>query len=196
MTRPIRLNFTQESFAWRANLLGHGGGRLSWLAVAILVGALAGGGASWWQIQTLDRELEALYGQRPVPESTGRPNASDRNLSPQQRAEWLQLTRQLNMPWSALLDALEASTPQDVALVSIEPDARQATIRLQAEAKSLQTLLDYGQTLRTSGPFEELLLRKHDTNEQDGTRPIRMTVDLRIRKPGAAQGSTAKEPQS
>jgi hypothetical protein len=196
MRRSIHLEFAQGPTALRRKLLGHGGGRLSWLALPILVMALAAGGSAWWRIWTLDRELEALTGQMPTPNRSTPAAAGVGSLSAQQRAEWVQLTRQLNTPWSALLDALEAATPQDVALVSIEPDARQGIVRLQAEAKTLQTLLDYGQVLRTSGPFEDLILRKHDTNDQDGTRPIRLTLELRFRRPGTVNLGAAKERSS
>lgn len=193
MMRPIHLEFAPGSTALRQKLLGQAGHRLSWPALLILAAALAAGGALWWQIWTLDREIETLKGQLPTPSTATSLAANIGSPSPQQRVEWVQLTRQLNTPWSALLDALEAATPQDVALVSIEPDARQGVVRVQAEAKTLQTLLDYGQVLRISGPFDDLVLRKHDTNDQDGMRPIRLTMELRFKRPSPVDPSGAKE---
>jgi len=193
MKRSIQLEFAQGSAGLRRRLFGLGGPRRSWGALLVLAAALGVGGASWWQTLELDRELETLKGQLPTPSEAARPAASLSRLSAQQRAEWIQLTRQLNTPWSALLDALEAATPEDVALVSIEPDARQGSIRLQAEAKTLQSLLDYGQVLRTSGPFEDMILRKHETNEQDGMRPVRLTMELRFKRPGAVEHAGAGE---
>lgn len=193
MMRPIHLNFAHESTTLQKKLLGHAGHRLSWLALLIFFAALAAAGGTWWQIRNLDRELDALKGQAPPPRTLNSATASIGPVSAQQLAEWSQLTRQLNTPWSALLDALEVATPPDVALVSIEPDAAQALIRLQAEAKSLQTLLDYSQVLRTSGPFDELVLRKHDTNDQDGARPIRLTMELRFRRLSSPGLDAAKE---
>ena len=99
------------------------------------------------------------------------------------------MARQLNTPWSALLDALEASLPDDVALVAIEPDAGQGSVRLQVEAKALDTLLAYARELRSIPLFADVNLVKHETNEQDGNRPMRLSLNIRLR---ASQGSPPK----
>jgi hypothetical protein len=103
------------------------------------------------------------------------------SLSAPQRRAWNEVTTQLNTPWGGLLDALERATPDDVALVSIEPDAARQTVRLQAEAKTLDTLLAYAQQLAGTPTFMEAVPLKHETHEQDPNRPIRLTMNLRLR---------------
>ena len=99
---------------------------------------------------------------------------------------WNTVARQLNTPWSTLLDTLESVTPADVALVSVEPDAAQAAVRLQAEARSLQALLAYEQSLRAAPLFREVALIRHETNESDPVRPVRLHLVLRMQAmPGA-----------
>jgi Tfp pilus assembly protein PilN len=90
-----------------------------------------------------------------------------------------QITRQLNTPWSKLLDTLESSLPEDVALVSIEPDAT-GKVRLQAEAKKLESLVAYSSILRRLPVFASVNLLKHETNDQDGSRPVRLLLELQI----------------
>jgi Tfp pilus assembly protein PilN len=114
-------------------------------------------------------------------------------LSDDQRARWSRLARQLNTPWSALLDALESSLPDGVALVSIEPDAAQGSVRLQVEAKTLDALLAYAASLNAVHPFQSVALVKHETNEQDPTRPLRLSLEAKLNGQVASLAAS-KEP--
>jgi Tfp pilus assembly protein PilN len=98
----------------------------------------------------------------------------------QQRRVLDQITRQLNTPWSQLLDALESSLPDDVALVSIEPDGSAGKVRLQSEARSLDTLVGYAASLRNVPMFTGVALLKHETNDQDPNRPLRLMMELEL----------------
>jgi len=99
---------------------------------------------------------------------------------PQQGRALIQITQQLNTPWSQLLDVLEASLPPDVALVSIEPDGASGKVRIQAEAKALETLIAYAGTLRHQPTFTAVELVKHETNEQDANRPVRLILNVSL----------------
>jgi Tfp pilus assembly protein PilN len=89
--------------------------------------------------------------------------------------------RQLNLPWKNLFDDLETLTPADVALLSIEPDGRRSIVKLVAEAKTLVTLLDYSAKLQQNGIFGRLTYSKHETNEQDSNKPVRLSFELELR---------------
>jgi Tfp pilus assembly protein PilN len=89
--------------------------------------------------------------------------------------------RQLNLPWKSLFEDLEAMTPEDVALISIEPDGSRSTVKLVAEAKTLATLLDYTSKLQQNGEFGRLTYSKHETNEQDTNKPVRLSFELELR---------------
>jgi hypothetical protein len=59
----------------------------------------------------------------------------------------------LNLPWPALLGAIEAVRPRDVALVRIEPRTKDRAVLITAQADDMGRLLDYmGQISRTT-PF-------------------------------------------
>lgn len=103
-------------------------------------------------------------------------------LSPLQVRGYNSVIRQLNVPWKNLFEDLEAMTPMDVALISIEPDGSRATVKLVAEAKSLATLLSYSSKLQQNGIFGRLTYSKHETNEQDINRPIRLSFELELRQ--------------
>lgn len=87
--------------------------------------------------------------------------------------------RQLNLPWHRLLSEFEASTPQEIALLSIEPDAKHASVRGTAEAPNAIGMLDYLTQLKGVGHFGTVFLTRHEMNEQDPMHPIRFQFEVR-----------------
>jgi len=183
--KPIELEFESGDSAWRRTASGRMSGApvvAAWLLVACGVGASMFAAWRVWEstvelAATEDALRAALAGARAVPAA----DAAWQRLSPSQRNAWNQVARQLNTPWSALLDALERATPNEVAIVSIEPDGAQGSVRLQAEAKTLDELLAYVSALKNTQPFESAALVKHETNEQDANHPVRLSIDLRLK---------------
>ena len=89
--------------------------------------------------------------------------------------------RQLNLPWRALHDAIQAATPATVALLALEPDAKKSSVRITAEAKSSDEMIAYVEQLRAVDWFSGVLLTRHEINEQDPNRPIRFQIDAQWR---------------
>jgi Tfp pilus assembly protein PilN len=85
--------------------------------------------------------------------------------------------QQLNLPWRALHDALQASTPANIALLALEPDAKKSSLRITAEAKSSDDMIAYVEQLQKADWFTTVLLSRHEINEQDPNRPIRFQID-------------------
>ncbi|HEY8357539.1 MAG TPA: hypothetical protein VIL30_08780 [Ramlibacter sp.] len=180
--KPVQLVFEDDSRAWPVALRGRQVRPMKLAGVALLVIAAAWLLASLLQLaQTrqelaaTEAELQALGRRQPVA-VTPKPA-----LRPEQRRAWNQVVRQLNTPWGGLLAVLEATTPDDVALVSIEPDARQGSVRIQAEARTLEVLLAYAQSLKGAGLFADVVPVKYETNEQDPNRPARLMLNLQLR---------------
>jgi Tfp pilus assembly protein PilN len=117
--------------------------------------------------------------------------------SPEQRRQINSVIRQLNTPWDQLFDQLESSTPRDVSLISIEPDAKRGSVRLQAEARALDTLLTYAARLQNQGVLGSLTYSKHETNEQDPNKPIRLSVEYSLlaalKAPGTLSATGGKK---
>jgi Tfp pilus assembly protein PilN len=192
--RPIRLEFPPAAGAGVLRPTGNRSRRGSAIGLAVLfLGAIAIVATAWqlWAdnmvLATARVELAAARAANGQTQAATKPTGP--SLSAQQRARWTQLERQLDTPWSSLLDALEATLPDDVSLVSIEPDGAQGNVRVQAEAKSLDTLLAYASALRANDLFAGVTLIKHETNDQDATRPLRLSVDIRL-KPSAPSRSS------
>lgn len=201
--KPVRLSFTQEAGGLRIWLFGHIGWSRSrfTLGAALLAGGLVGlcaiGWASWETQQQIRFTQDATRALRTQQGNAARMAAHEGGrhvLSDEQRRTWNRVARQLNTPWSAILDALEISLPDGVALVSIEPDTSQGSVRLQVEAKTLDTLLAYAASLKTAEPFDKVSLIKHETNEQDPTRPLRLSLEAILkRRHGLLPGSHGVE---
>ena len=124
-----------------------------------------------WRQKTTDLK-EKQQKQNQIPVSA---------LSPLQVRGYNSVIRQLNVPWKNLFEDLESITPMDVALISIEPDGSRSTVKLVAEAKSLTTLLSYSSKLQQNGIFGRITYSKHETNEQDTNKPIRLSFELELR---------------
>lgn len=122
--------------------------------------------------------------------------SSPQELTSEQRRQLSSVIRQLNTPWQDVFEQIEADTPKDIALISIEPDAKRAVLRLQAEATTLETLLSYAARVQYQGVLGLLTYSKHETNEQDPNKPIRLTVEYSLQTPSRLQRSgVAKDNQ-
>lgn len=99
------------------------------------------------------------------------------------------VTRHLNTPWPAILDALEQHATSDIALLSIDPDPVQGRVRLEFEARKLQSLLDFAQRLGGSPRFDRVALLRHEVIERDPARPYRMTIEAVLANASAMAGA-------
>lgn len=194
----MRLEPSDATFNWEAAPRWTVWGRQSQTRVrlvALVLGGVAlaasgwGAWSSWQQMQVVaavQAQVQALR-MTPTKPLAARTSATTRRngglvagqaLTADQRQGLRAVARQLNIPWQELFEQLERSTPPQVALVSVEPDGQRGTVRLQAEAKSLDTLLQYAAALQGQGVLGRLNYNKHETNGQDANRPMRLTFEL------------------
>lgn len=84
---------------------------------------------------------------------------------------------QLNLPWRALHDAIGSATPASIAMLALEPDARKRSMKITAEAKSSDAMIAYVEELKKQELFSDVVLTRHEINEQDPNRPIRFQIE-------------------
>lgn len=84
---------------------------------------------------------------------------------------------QLNLPWRELQDAVLAATPRTVALLAMEPDPRKRSLKITAEAKTSDDMVDYIAALKEQESFSGVVLIRHEINEQDPNRPLRFQLE-------------------
>lgn len=84
--------------------------------------------------------------------------------------------RQLNLPWDALFSAVEASGGKNIALLSMEPDLRKGTVKISAEAKNFDAMLEYVRQLGKRDVFGSVQLQNHQVQQTDPEKPVRFSV--------------------
>ena len=85
--------------------------------------------------------------------------------------------RQLNMPWAAIFSSLEKILGENVGLLALEPEAAGRTLRIDAEAKSSDDMIDFVRALRSEAAFVSARLVRHEINENDKNRPYRFSLE-------------------
>jgi len=89
--------------------------------------------------------------------------------------------RQLALPWAALVRTLEAAALKDVAILQLQPDAQQRLLRLTAEARGLEAMLEYLRRLAAAPGLSEVHLLGHQVREDDPQRPVHFTLQASFR---------------
>lgn len=89
-------------------------------------------------------------------------------------------TAHLNAPWTDVLAALERRHTTDVSLLELEPDMATQSLRLVAEAKTIDTLMVYAQQVATDPLFNRLSLVRHETHEQGNVTLARLTFEVEL----------------
>lgn len=184
MKRLTPLNFRQAR-SWRFwGSQSSGLGRLA-SVLALSLGGLgaAVGGVTVWEGMEQERQLVQRVERLQQEAAVLLPNRSTSTYKalPAQEAErQARIIHQLNLPWAEVLSSLEALRPDGVALLSMEP-AGAGSLRLQTESKSLERLLSYATALRSHGPFGEIVYTRHETNERDPNRPVRLSFEIALK---------------
>lgn len=94
-----------------------------------------------------------------------------------------QIINRLSTPWDELFAGLESASNENVAILSIEPDMQTRLLRIEGEAKDYAAALTLVAKLRTTKPFSDVFLLRHETKRDDPQHPIGFTLSLRWVKP-------------
>lgn len=148
------------------------------LALGILV-ALAVG----WQVLDKDRQIsegEAKL-ERLARRDTGRvravtPRKEDVEATVREIGEANAVIERIGLPWESLFEAIESTPGDDVALLDLKPDVQKSTVRISAEAKSLESQLDYVSALQQNPLFRDVSLLSHQIHDQDTQNPVRFVL--------------------
>ncbi len=89
---------------------------------------------------------------------------------------------QLNTPWQALWDGMEAASLGTVALLELSADPKNHRFLGVAEARQSDAMLAYIRQLKAQAVFDDAWLTKHDTAEQDPAQPIRFEFAVNWRR--------------
>ena len=150
-----------------------------WPGILVLVVALGLAGElvlkyreAQQRLQRLDASQSLLNAARPAKAARGE------RLEEQVKAAHATV-RQLALPWPQLVDSLERAAMKDVAVLHIQPDAQSRVMRVTAETRREELMMEYLRRLGRS--FSEVHLLSHQVREDDPARPIQFSLQASFR---------------
>jgi len=150
--------------------------RLSWLLLAIALAFAADIARSYvkarFEVDARTARLARLSSANTARESAG----ASRPLSQEEFAAAQDTILRLSMPWDNVFRALEAARSDDVALLSIEPDAGSGSLSITGEAKSYPAALSYVAWLAHEKTLKNVRLARHEIVKGDPRRPLAFTL--------------------
>lgn len=151
--------------------------RARWPGLLLLAAALAASGALAHRYRDVHAALAALPPGRNLLEARRGPAGAvpaRRATSAANRVD--AVLRQLALPWASMLEAVEQAGGADVTLLQMQPNAERGSLRLTAEARSQDAMLDYLRRLDASKLLSAAHLVSHRVRADDPSRPVRFVV--------------------
>ena len=111
-----------------------------------------------------------LGAKRPPP-----PRASKQRIDEEVK-EVDAVTRQLTLPWGALIESMESAGTQDVAILQLQPEAQQRVLRIIGEARSQDAMVDYLKRLADARGFAQVHLLSHQVQQDDPQHPVQFAA--------------------
>ncbi|MCF4998488.1 pilus assembly protein [Pseudomonas syringae] len=103
-------------------------------------------------------------------------SAAETREQAQNLAEMRKVSQQLRRPWERLFAMLEALPREDVALLTLTPDARKGQVRISAEARDLQAMLDFHKRLEASDELSDVSLLSHEIVVKSPEKPVQFNL--------------------
>jgi len=150
----------------------------SWSGILMLVLGLAAAGLIVGDYQRLlasAERIEAELGRLSAPRRGAEP-ARDARKQGEAVARSNEVAHELSRRWDRVFLALESAKAPDVALLAIEPDPRKGVLRVTAEAKGKNAMLDYVNRLQAAQSLQRVMLESHEVMAQVPEKPVRFVV--------------------
>jgi len=64
-----------------------------------------------------------------------------------------------------------------VALIALEPDPRKRSLKITAETRTSDEMVDYVAALKEQESFSGVILTRHEINDADPNRPLRFQLE-------------------
>jgi hypothetical protein len=128
------------------------------------------------QLLTLDQSIQELKERKGLKTAEPKLQAKSSADLLAKIEEAKKLASFLMIPWGDVLNALESSALDDLALLAIEPDAKKRQLKITAEAKNKDVMFSYLEKLEESSELANVYLLKHEIFEDVDQHPIRFVA--------------------
>jgi len=148
------------------------GPRLRWASRVLLACALGFAGdlaVSYVQLLREVRSNEAIVAR-------AKPRQPVVNASAEELALARDTVERLGLPWAKLFAALEAAGSEQVALLAIEPDTKNGTVKISGDSKDYLAALGYVLTLSQNDALSHVQLLRHEVQQKDPQHPVAFSV--------------------
>jgi Tfp pilus assembly protein PilN len=155
-----------------------------WIGFSVLIVALAIAGNMVLRHRDARHELAALDAAQGLLNVERGPRRAVPKERLEEEAKLIDAAvRQLTLPWAQMIEAVEAASMGEVALLQMQPEAQQRTLRLTAEAKNREAMLRYVRRLGQSRALSGVHVVNHQVQIEDPSRPIQFGVQAVFRSP-------------
>ena len=149
--------------------------------IIVLAIALAVAGLLVERYHEVRLELERIEGPPGVPVERRPTRVMTRERLDEEAKGVEAVLRQLALPWGAIIETVEDAATPDVAVLQMQPDAQQRQLRLGAEARTQEAMLEYLRRLAAARSLAEVHVASHQVQLEDPQRPIQFTVQARLK---------------
>jgi Tfp pilus assembly protein PilN len=167
--RPLQLDFHPLS-ARRAR-------RRAWATLSIVVLCVASAGV---RLAQLNEEVDTLEARHEVLAARLHPaRARSVTVGPELTRRIVsanQAIDELAVPWDSMFRAIESADARGLGVMSLVPNARQRSVRLSGEARSVPELLAYVDRLGALQALDQVRLEGYETVVRDGADVVSFTV--------------------
>lgn len=84
--------------------------------------------------------------------------------------------RQLALPWPEIVHTVEEAATGDVAVLLLEPDALRRELRLSAEARNQDMMLEFLRRLASVKVLADVHVVRHQVQMEDPERPVNFSI--------------------
>jgi hypothetical protein len=153
------------------------------LGPALLAAALLAGAALALWLAALNgaaddaAKLQASLSRRDP--SLQRAAAGALHLAPEEQKRIAAALRQLTTPWEDLLAGVEQAASGDIAVLALEQDPAQSSLKLLAEARNTEAMLEYLRRIAASRTLRGATLETHKVELQQPGQPVRFSITAR-----------------
>jgi hypothetical protein len=80
-------------------------------------------------------------------------------------------------PWQAFFDVIETAKSNNIAIVSLQPDAVTGSVVIAAEARDLPSALDYIERLKAEPRLQNIHMATHEALDHGARSAVKFTVN-------------------
>ncbi|WP_145983716.1 hypothetical protein [Ferriphaselus amnicola] len=125
------------------------------------------------EAETIHAQLAARTPKKPPPITSPDAIAKQRKLEA--------INARLTFPWAGLLKGLESSVGENVVLLAVEPDPAGHQVKIEAEARDWDAMIEYVGKIDGEGIFAEAHLISHRVEKNEPQMPIRFVVGCSLK---------------